>query len=101
MKEYILLMHNDVQDQNSADNSDNWNNYLSTLRGSGQFEGGSAIGNGLRYNKHAAAEQNANTQIGGFIRIRAENLQAAKQWLAGNPVYEAGGLVEIREVLKH
>lgn len=100
MKEYILLMHNDVQDQNSADNSDNWNNYLATLRGSGQFDGGSAIGNGQRYNKHLA-DQRANTQIGGFIRVRAENLQAAKQWLAGNPVYEAGGLVEIREVLKH
>lgn len=100
MKEYILLMHNDVQDQQRADNSNNWDNYLSTLRDSGQFDGGSAIGNGQRYNKHLA-DQNANTEIGGFIRIRAENLQAAKQLLAGNPVYEAGGLVEIREVLPH
>ena len=100
MKEYILLMHSDVRDQHSADDSHNWDNYLSTLRGSGQFDSGSAIGQGQRYNKHST-EQQADTDISGFIRIRAENLQAARQLLAGNPVYEAGGLVEIREVLAH
>jgi hypothetical protein len=30
--------------------------------------------------------------------VNAENLAAAKSLLPGNPVYEAGGTVEIREL---
>jgi len=37
-------------------------------------------------------------QIAGDIRIRAENLNAARELVIGNPVYEAGGTVEIREL---
>ena len=34
----------------------------------------------------------------GYIRVRAESLDQAKSLLAGNPLFEAGGTVEIREL---
>jgi hypothetical protein len=36
--------------------------------------------------------------LGGFIRITARDLDHAQSFLDGNPVYEAGGTVEIREL---
>jgi hypothetical protein len=36
--------------------------------------------------------------LAGYIRVRADNLDEAKSLLAGNPVFEAGGTVEIREL---
>lgn len=38
------------------------------------------------------------TDLSGFIRVRATNLEEVKALLTGNPVYEAGGTVEIREL---
>ena len=38
------------------------------------------------------------TQLAGYIRVTADSLDQAKTLLAGNPVYEAGGTVEIREL---
>ena len=36
--------------------------------------------------------------LSGYIRVQAETLEAAKKLLEGNPVFEAGGTVEIREL---
>ena len=38
--------------------------------------------------------------LGGFIRVEAESLADAEALLAGNPVFENGGTVEIRELPK-
>ncbi len=101
MSEYILLMYNDAQDQSLVNDPESWSKYLSALHGSGQFAEVSAIGGGLCCKKDQAdlgAED--KQQIVGSIRIRAETPLAAKQWLVGNPVYEAGGTVEIRALLR-
>ena len=37
-------------------------------------------------------------QLAGFIRVRAADLTAAQALVAGNPVYECGGTVEVREL---
>jgi hypothetical protein len=34
----------------------------------------------------------------GYIRVNAESLDQAKSLLIGNPLFEAGGTVEIREL---
>ena len=99
MSEYLLIMYNDTQDQNTVDNPDHWNSYLSSLLADGQIADVSAVSGGVRCNKNRA-DQHADTHIMGFIRVRADNLQAAKIWLIGNPVYEAGGTVEIRALLR-
>lgn len=70
--------------------------YLHRLRQSGIFEGGSEIGGGICARKQGRAP-GITEHLGGDIRINAATIEDAKQALAGNPHYEAGGTVEIRE----
>lgn len=98
MNEYILLMHDDVVDRAAADDGAQWGAYMSTLRQSGGFDGGSAIGAGMCVKKAGAAR--STSQLTGYIRVRAQSLDEAKQFLIGNPVYEAGGTVETCELPK-
>lgn len=37
-------------------------------------------------------------QVTGFIRVKADDLDQAKALLVGNPIFEGGGTVEIREL---
>lgn len=97
MKDFILLMHNDVPADNAQRSEEAWPEYLSKLRATGRFEGGSAIGDGICVKKSGSAGA-VTTRIGGYIKVQAESLQDAKRLVAGNPVFEAGGTVEIREL---
>ena len=91
MADFIFLMHDD------APAGMDWDPYLSRLREHGVFQGGSAIGNGACERK--AGEPPAPTaHITGFIRVTADDMAQARTLLTGNPVYEAGGTVEIREL---
>lgn len=92
MAEFIFLMHDDSETQGVS-----WEPYLTRLNESGAFSGGSAIGDGVCVNK-IAEDVPVTHHIVGYIRVTADNLAHAKSLLAGNPVYEAGGTVEIREL---
>jgi hypothetical protein len=94
MPDYILLMHNDAE---SSETDAAWELYLHSLSASGQFEGGSAIGSGECFVKQGHPV-GVTAHLSGYIRVRAESLEAAKKLLEGNPVFEAGGTVEIREL---
>lgn len=96
MNDYILLMHKDAT---APVSDDAWGPYFERLRALGAFEGGSAIGGGVAVRKHLAPAA-LTAQLGGFIRVTAVSLEAAKALVAGNPVYEAGGTVEVRELPK-
>jgi hypothetical protein len=61
------------------------------------FEGGSAIGSGICVRK-SGTSASVTAHLAGFIRVNAESLDQAKSLLIGNPVFEAGGIVEIREL---
>jgi len=61
------------------------------------FEGGSAIGGGVCERKHGAAPP-ITAHLTGYIRVKAKDLAEARTLLAGNPVFETGGTVEIREL---
>ena len=74
-----------------------WAPYLQRLRQTGVFQGGSAIGDGICICKGRVPPP-ATAHLAGFIRVTADGLDAAKSLVAGNPVYEAGGTVEIREL---
>ena len=93
MAEYIMLMHNDV----FADDEVAWEPYLRKLRQSGAFEGGSAIGGGLCARKDGAPPP-ITAHLAGYIRVKADDIDQAKSLLPGNPHFEAGGTVEIREL---
>ena len=47
----------------------------------------------------ALADRPSDLSLNGHIRVRAEGLESARTFLIGNPVYEAGGTVEIHELL--
>ena len=96
MPDYLLLMHNDPA--RAADDSD-WATYIERLARTGAFRGGSAIGNGLCKRKSGPAPP-VTEHIGGYIRVEAANLAAAETLIDGNPVYENGGTVELRELPK-
>ena len=92
MLDYIFLMHNDAI---SADQA--WGAYIQKLQQHGFFEGGSAIGNGVCMRK-GGPSVSVTAHLTGYIRVNAENLGHAKSLLIGNPHFEAGGTVEIREL---
>ena len=94
MPEYVFLMHGDAVADEGA-----WEPYLRELRQRGVFQGGSAIGDGLCARKNGTPGS-LTDHLTGFIRLCADNLDQAKSLLIGNPVFEAGGTVEIRELLR-
>lgn len=94
MRDFIMLMHDDTVDALSLDM---WPPYLAALRALGIFDGGSSIGTGDMFRKQGAPGV-MSPHLGGYIRVRAEDLASARALLSGNPVFECGGTVEIREL---
>lgn len=92
MPDFIFLMHND-----GRPTAEDWEPYLTTMRASGAFEGGSSIGNGMCFRKDGASRA-ITKDLGGYLRFTAKDLADAQRFLAGNPVYEGSGTVEIREL---
>jgi hypothetical protein len=96
MNDYLLLMHDDAP---VPVETAMWGPYFVRLGERGVFDGGSAIGRGEAFRKGGVPGV-ASSHLGGYIRVRAPSLSAARELLDGNPVYEAGGTVEIRELPK-
>lgn len=94
LKEYILFMHSDGQ---ATEEGEKWDEYFARLRESGRFQGGSAIGDGECLRKDGIPGP-LHGSLGGYIRILALDLDDAKTFVTGNPVFEAGGTVEVREL---
>lgn len=93
MTEYLLLMHDDA----AGGDADAWESYLSRLRHAGVFEGGSAIGDGICVRKTGAPPP-ITGHLAGYTRVTAATLDDATSLLDGNPHFEAGGTVEVREL---
>ena len=94
MLDFILLMHNDsITDPTPGQ----WDSYFAFLRERDAFEGGSSIGPGGTFRKQGVPGD-TSTHLAGYIRVRAADLAAARALLAGNPVFDCGGTVEIREL---
>jgi hypothetical protein len=91
-------MHNDSTRAGKGDGAD-WAPYLNKLRDSGCFDGGSAIGGGVCTNKSDRSVAVTNHLV-GYLLVRADDLDHARSLVPGNPVFEAGGTVEIRELSK-
>ena len=91
MSDFIFLMHDDAPGGARLD----WDPYLTRLREAGVFQGGSPIGEGACVKKSGDAPQ-PTAHISGFVRVTADSFEHARSLLPGNPVFEAGGTVEIR-----
>ncbi|MGV8997881.1 MAG: hypothetical protein ACOH12_13120 [Parvibaculaceae bacterium] len=94
MPDYMMLMHDDAM---SPPTGEMWASYLAKLRTAGIFDGGSSIGAGDAYRQGVAAGPVSN-HVAGYIRVRAAGSAEARALLTGNPVFECGGTVEIREL---
>ena len=94
MKDFILFMHDDAVGRPDAAL---WPAYITALQGAGRFGGGSSIGVGACERKSGIAAK-LSVHLSGYIRVRAASLEEARTLLTGNPVFEAGGTVEIREL---
>jgi len=92
MPDFIFLMHDDAS---APVNDTAWSAYLGDPRISGRLQGGSAIGDGLCLRKADPAPP-ITSHLTGFLRVEADSLEQARALVAGNPVFEAGGTVEIR-----
>jgi hypothetical protein len=93
MADFLFLMHDDALAENDAA----WGPYLAGLQSAGVLRGGSAIGAGICACKSGPAPE-ITTHLTGFLRIEVRDLKQAQSLLTGNPTYEAGGTVEIREL---
>lgn len=94
MSEFLLLMHNDgaLAVQDGA-----WPRYIASLNALGVLRGGSSIGPGICV-KRSGNGPGINSQLTGYIKIEATDLAHARELVQGNPTFEAGGTVEIREL---
>jgi hypothetical protein len=92
MADFLFLMHSD----GNGDDAE-WDAYLTCLQEAQVLRGGSRIGGGACFRKNGEAPE-ITEQLGGYIKIEAADFDAARAWLAGNPVFENGGTVEIREL---
>jgi YCII-related domain len=97
MNDYILFMHNDATANTEAGSDAAWGKYLAMLKASGRFSGGSSIGAGQCFAK-ATPPAAMTSHVSGYLRVQAESLEDARKFLEGNPVFESGGTVEIREL---
>ena len=95
MPQYIIFMHGDAAREAGGDA---WGPYLTMLRASGRFDGGSSIGGGMCVS-NSGEHANVSHQIVGYLLVRAESLQHARELIVGNPTFDAGGTVEVRELM--
>jgi hypothetical protein len=92
MADFIYLMHEAEPADPTA-----WEAYIVALNAKGVLRGGSAIGRGACLKKDGHAPP-ISSHIVGYVRIEVDDMAAAEALLAGNPVYEAGGVIEVREL---
>ncbi|MBK8232835.1 MAG: hypothetical protein IPK72_20185 [Candidatus Eisenbacteria bacterium] len=90
-------MHTDGREQAAGAEDEAWERYIQGLKHAGHFEGGSAIGAGICVNKSGLSVA-VSTHIDGFIKIRAESWDQARELLAGKPCLRGRGTIEIREL---
>lgn len=95
MNDYLFLMH--ALPPGSSCPTGDWAAYLDRLRRTGQFSGGSSIGVGVCVSSGGITPA-PSTSFTGYIRVSAPSIEEACALLGGNPLIEAGGIVEVREL---
>ena len=74
--------------------SGDWATYIEKLIALGKLRGGSSLANGERLSKRGVEDE---CTVSGYIHIEVADMDEARSLLKGNPLYEAGGVVEILE----
>lgn len=92
MAEFMVLMKGD-----GRSTTGDWAGYIDKLRKTEHFRGGSSLGNGIAISDRTDAE---NCTVTGFMRFDAETIEEVRSLLDGNPLYDAGGNIEVLELIK-
>lgn len=92
MQDYIMIIH-------AVEGATGMDAYIEELIAGGHMRGGSALGPGLAAQNGDFADA-GSASIAGYISIRAEDLEVAKQIVLKNPVHLAGGVVELFPLVK-
>ena len=87
MAQFVMVM------MGSASSGD-WDSYIDRLIQSGSFRGGSSLGRGARISKDGS---DGDCSVTGYMRLEVADLDEARKLVAGNPLYEAGGYIELLE----
>ncbi|MEM7310269.1 MAG: hypothetical protein AAF682_26575 [Planctomycetota bacterium] len=84
-----------------ADAGADWGPYIERLVAIGRFRGGSAFGNGrcVSRDDDDDGDDGDGDATTGFLRFEAERVEDVLELLPGNPVYEAGGSVEVHALV--
>lgn len=94
MPDFLLLMHRDSTDRETVED---WASYIDQLSAKGVLRGGSVIGDGLCVRREPPAPATTDHLV-GYVKVEARDLDHAVELVRGNPVYEAGGTVEVRSL---
>ena len=92
MADFLFLMHDDTT---ATVDATAWPRYFLQL--GERFQGGSSIGTGVTVRRDQDPPV-LTAHLAGYIRVIAADLTEARALVAGNPVFEAGGTVEVREL---
>ena len=95
MPEFLLLMR---EDASGGDAAGDWDRYIDALGKGGHLRGGSSLGTGICARKDGQ-QVAIDHRLTGFLRIEAASIAVVQDLLKGNPAYEAGGTIEIRELV--
>jgi hypothetical protein len=95
MKQFIMLMHNDVTMPEVATH---WPRYVAQLEQLGALRGGSSFGTGQALRQGTTAPPLSS--LVGYMLVAAPDLATAQRYVVGNPTYDAGGTVELRELVE-
>lgn len=110
LRDYLVLFREpDGRMDKHADDEikkhrENWNNWFSTWGKKGNLAGGSALTlNGCVIKgggDHVINDiyKNGTEIVGGYVLLKARDLNEAVEIMRGCPVYEFGGYAEIREL---
>jgi hypothetical protein len=94
MTQYILLIHGNAKTEPTPHE---WEQFFTTARQSGLFEGGSAIGERVVIGARTAV---SSGHLVGYMRFDAPDKQKLMDLLNGHPVVIRGGSVELCEMPK-
>jgi len=108
MKEYLYLFRggdmSSFTEEERAQHMKKWENWIGTLAKEGKVVGGEPLGNESRCisgKKKVVTDgpfAESKELVGGYLIVKAENINEAAKMADGCPIYETGGVTEIRDI---
>ncbi len=107
MSEFLVLLkgghtkHDEMSEDDQSAYYKKWETFMNTLKSSEVIIGGAPLARqGIMFNgsfeKQSEWELDIENSIGGFIIIKADNLESAAELLKECPIFDTDGKIELR-----